>query len=42
MQLHRRRRPDFDETRLYEYPSHLRDVIADMPTAPGVYVFDGA
>lgn len=42
MQLHRRRHPDFDETRVYEYPSHLRAAIADMPSAPGVYIFHGA
>ena len=42
MQLHSRRRPDFDEIRIYEYPSHLREAIADMPAAPGVYVFHGA
>ena len=41
MQLHSRRRPDFDEARIYEYPSHLRDAIADMPATPGVYVFHG-
>ena len=41
MPLHRRRRPDFDETRTYDYPAHLREAIADMPTAPGVYVFHG-
>lgn len=27
---------------LYEYPSHLRDAVADMPDAPGVYIFHGA
>ena len=26
---------------LYEYPSHLRDAIRDLPQAPGVYVFHG-
>ena len=39
MQLHRRHHPDFDEARTYEYPSHLRQAIADMPAAPGVYIF---
>ena len=42
MQLHRRRHPEFDEARVYEYPSHLREAIADMPAAPGVYIFHGA
>ena len=41
MQLHRRRHPEFDEARVYEYPSHLREAIADMPAAPGVYIFHG-
>ena len=26
---------------LYEYPTHLRDAIRDLPQAPGVYVFHG-
>ncbi|WP_310388782.1 excinuclease Cho [Roseateles sp.] len=26
---------------LYEYPTHLRDAIQDLPHAPGVYVFHG-
>lgn len=26
----------------YEYPAHLRDAIADLPTSPGVYTFHGA
>lgn len=34
-----RRRPEFDEARIYEYPQHLRQALADMPAAPGVYVF---
>ena len=42
MQLHRRRHPEFDETRVYEYPSHLREAIEGMPCAPGVYIFHGA
>lgn len=41
MQLPRRRRPEFDETRIYEYPQHLREAIEDLPAAPGVYVFHG-
>jgi excinuclease Cho len=36
-----RRRHEFDETRLYEYPTHLREAIQDLPAAPGVYVFHG-
>lgn len=42
MPLHRRRHPDFDGAQTYEYPSHLREAIADMPGAPGVYIFHGA
>lgn len=42
MQLPRRQRPGFDATRLpYEYPEHLRAAVADLPAAPGVYVFHG-
>lgn len=41
MHLPRRRRPEFDETRIYEYPQHLREAIDELPTAPGVYVFHG-
>ena len=39
--MHRpaKRRLEFDEARLYEYPQHLREAIADMPCAPGVYIF---
>lgn len=36
-----RRRPEFDEARIYEYPDHLRQAIDDLPAAPGVYVFHG-
>jgi excinuclease Cho len=36
---HRHR--EFDETRIYEYPTHLRQAIDDLPHAPGVYVFHG-
>ena len=35
------RRPEFDETRLYEYPQHLKEAIQSLPRAPGVYVFHG-
>jgi excinuclease Cho len=39
--MHRpaKRRLEFDEARIYEYPQHLREAIADMPCAPGVYIF---
>lgn len=41
--MHRpnRRRAEFDEARIYEYPSHLREGIEDLPPAPGVYIFHG-
>lgn len=41
--MHRpaRRRPEFDQASTYEYPTHLREAIADMPAAPGVYIFHG-
>ena len=42
MHVPARRRPEFDAARYYEYPEHLRAAIADMPPAPGVYVFHGA
>ncbi|MGV0958691.1 MAG: excinuclease Cho [Limnohabitans sp.] len=41
MPLPRRRRDDFEENRLYEYPQHLREAIDGAPTGPGVYVFHG-
>lgn len=41
MHIPARRRPDFEQERYYEYPTHLRDAIAGMPSAPGVYVFQG-
>jgi excinuclease Cho len=41
MPLPRRRRDDFEENRLYEYPRHLREAIEGAPTGPGVYVFHG-
>ncbi len=41
MPLPRRRRDDFEENRLYEYPQHLRAAIEDAPTGPGVYTFHG-
>ena len=36
-----RRHPEFEEARVYEYPTHLREGLDDLPTAPGVYVFHG-
>ena len=41
MPLPRRRREDFEESRVYEYPQHLRAAIEDAPTGAGVYVFHG-
>jgi excinuclease Cho len=35
------RRVDFDATLGYEYPTHLRESIEDLPTTPGVYIFHG-
>jgi excinuclease Cho len=37
----RKTRPEFDETQVFEYPTHLREVIADLPSLPGVYTFHG-
>ena len=39
MPLPRRRRDDFEASRVYEYPQHLRAAIEDAPTGAGVYVF---
>jgi excinuclease Cho len=36
------RRADADSALGYEYPTHLRDSISDLPTTPGVYIFHGA
>ena len=41
MHIPARRRPEFEQARHYEYPTHLRGAIVDMPSAPGVYVFHG-
>lgn len=41
MQLPSRRKPEFDETRIYSYPEHLRESLERMPQAPGVYTFHG-
>lgn len=35
------RRADFDATLGYEYPTHLRESISDLPSTPGVYIFHG-
>ena len=42
MHILARRRPEFDEARVYEYPEHLRDSLLDMPAKPGVYIFHAA
>ena len=39
MHLPARRRPEFEQVRSYEYPTHLRAAVEDLPAAPGVYVF---
>lgn len=41
MHVPRRRRPEFEDARYYEYPQHLRASLDDLPTAPGVYTFHG-
>ena len=41
MHIPARRRPEFDEARLYAYPEHLRESVAALPAAPGVYTFHG-
>jgi excinuclease Cho len=41
VQIPSRRHPDFDQSLSYQYPSHLRQAIGDLPSAPGVYVFHG-
>lgn len=41
MHLPTRRHPEFAPALAYEYPTHLREAIADLPSAPGVYVFHG-
>lgn len=42
MHIPARRRPDFDEARIYEYPEHLLSSLEGMPAAPGVYIFHAA
>ncbi len=39
--ISRRRRDDFEASRDYEYPQHLRQAIQDAPTGAGVYTFHG-
>lgn len=41
MHLPRRRRADFAPTTEFVYPAHLKAAVADLPAAPGVYVFQG-
>ncbi len=41
MKLPNRRHADFDETRHYAYPTHLRASVDELPQAPGVYTFHG-
>jgi excinuclease Cho len=36
-----RRRDDFGDKQVYDYPQHLRAAIEDAPTGAGVYVFHG-
>lgn len=42
MHIPARRRPEFDQARIYEYPEHLRASLLDMPAKPGVYIFHPA
>ena len=37
----RKTHPEFDGSLLYEYPTHLREAIEDLPSLPGVYTFHG-
>jgi excinuclease Cho len=41
MRASRKSHPEFGGVDLYEYPAHLREAIANMPHAPGIYVFHG-
>ena len=41
MHLPARRHPEFAPALPYAYPTHLRQAIADLPSAPGVYIFHG-
>ena len=43
MRLKRQRpHPEFDNSLGYEYPTHLRTAIQDLPSTPGIYIFHGA
>ncbi len=35
-------RPELDPLNMYEYPTHLRESIEQLPSTPGVYTFHGA
>jgi excinuclease Cho len=37
----KKRNPEFDEARYYEYPMHLRAMMDNLPNSPGVYIFHG-
>lgn len=41
MHLPARRHPEFAPALPFEYPTHLREALGDLPSAPGVYVFHG-
>lgn len=41
MRRARKPHPEFEPAALYAYPQHLRDGIAHLPQAPGVYIFHG-
>ncbi len=41
MHIPARRRPEFEEARLYQYPEHLREHVEALPSLPGVYIFHG-
>jgi excinuclease Cho len=41
MHLPARRHPEFAPALPFEYPTHLRQAIGDLPSVPGVYVFHG-
>ena len=36
-----KRRSEFVEARIYEYPTHLKSALDDLPASPGVYIFHG-
>jgi excinuclease Cho len=41
MHIPARRRLEFDEARIYDYPEHLRESVEVLPPLPGVYIFHG-